>query len=157
MSQPPAKPRLFQSRLRSLLIAVVFVAVFLATNGFGLVGLHYPHAIENDPLIAPVRVVSVQNDTLELEDGRVIVVDAISDPLDELIKASDDHVDIEFEDGSTNVVVFAKTRSWICGTSWIRLVNIPLIPDDVPINRRETICFGRLVTNQDTVAVQGRR
>jgi hypothetical protein len=53
-----------------------------------VVGLHYPRAIDNDPLTAPIRVVSVRNNTVQPKDGRVILVDTLADSLDEAIKAS---------------------------------------------------------------------
>ena len=49
-------------------------ALFFGTNGCGLIGFHYPRAVENDPLLAPIRVVSVQGNSLCLEDGRVLQV-----------------------------------------------------------------------------------
>jgi hypothetical protein len=146
-SQPaPPTPALrwFQFRLRSLLLAMLLVALFFGTDGCGLVGLRYPRCLENDPLLSPVRVLSVQKNTLYLEDGRVLRVDQMlhEGSLDELIKASDNRVDV-MRDGSQKLAVFAKERGWICGTPWARsLINLDLIPDDVPINYRVPIGYG---------------
>jgi hypothetical protein len=147
--EPPVpKLRWFQFSLRSLFLAMLLVALFFGTDGCGLVGLHYPRPLENDPLLSPVRVLSVQNNTLYLEDGRVLRVDQMlqEGSLDELIKASDNRVDV-VPDGSQTLVVFAKKRGWICGTPWARPLNLQLIPDDVPINHREPVGYGTMGAN----------
>jgi hypothetical protein len=152
----PATPkpgvRWFQYSLRTLLLATLLVALFFGTNGFGVVGLHYPRVVENDPLLAPVRVLSVQNNTLHLEDGRVLNVDQLlaEGSLAESIQASDNRVDVE-SNGPKAVMVFIRTRGWICGTPWARPLNIRLIPDDIPINRRECIGFGTEVVSHTTI------
>ncbi len=61
-SRPPR--RWFQFTVRSLLFVTVLVALFFGTNGCGLIGLHYPCAVENDPLLAPMRVLSVRGNSL---------------------------------------------------------------------------------------------
>ncbi|QDU92660.1 hypothetical protein [Lignipirellula cremea] len=154
-AEPPAGPRPFQFRLRTLLIGTLCVAVFLATDGLGVVGLHYARAVDNDPLLAPVRVVRAKKNRLELADGRVLRVESTSE-FDAWIKTSSDQVDLELHEETRYVTVFGKTRGWICGTPWIRLINIPLIPDDVPINRRQIIAYGEIVTNPDAVAQSNR-
>ena len=108
-----------------------------------IVQFHYPRAVDNDPLLAPVLVKSVDGNMLILEDGRAFLVSPNPDfgPLAEIIEGSESQVDIgSDEDG---VVIFAKHRGWLCGTPWTGLIEIPLIPDDVPLNRRAPI--GRAV------------
>jgi hypothetical protein len=125
----------------ALLLAALLAATFLGAYGCGLVGLHYMRAVDNDPLVAPVRVLSVQKSTLRLEDGRALQVDHLlrhDVPLRELIEASGNWVDVE-PDGPQTLIVFVKTRRGICGTPWAQPVSIPLIPDNVPVNRREQI------------------
>lgn len=143
MADQVETPARFQFRLRTLLFAVAFVAVFIASNGFGIVGLRYPRAIENDPLLSPLRVASIQGNSLVLEDGRVLEVVDVRHPLDEMIANSDYQIDLESHSEVDLVFICVKSRSWICGTPWACVINIPLIPDDVPINRREMAGYGR--------------
>ncbi len=144
------KPNRIQFRIRTMLYGFGFVGVFLGTNGFGMIGLHYLNIVENDPLVAPVQVTSVQNNTLLLADGRVIWFDSRDGSLAEIIKTSGNRLDIELEEDSKTVAIFAKSRGWVCGTPWAQhLINIPLIPDDVPINRRKFICLGKILANKN--------
>jgi hypothetical protein len=157
-SQIESRPhrRWLQFTVRSLLAAMLLVALFFGTNGCGLIGLHYPRAVENDPLLSPIRVLSAENNgLLHLEDGRVLRVDQVlqDDCVEEIVKASDNRVDVE-SDGSQGLVVFVKTRGWICGTPWARFVNFRLIPDDVPINRREPL--GYATVQRDTAKSEKR-
>jgi hypothetical protein len=149
-SQIESRPhrRWFQFTVESLLVATPLVALFFGTNGCGMIGFHYPRAVENDPLLAPIRVLSVQGNSLCLEDGRVLRVDQVlqEGSLKELLKTPDNRVDVE-SDGSQGLMLFIKTRGWICGTPWARFVNFRLIPDDVPINRREPLGYATVQTN----------
>lgn len=147
MASDPAasKPRKsWQVSLRAVLVIVALVCLFVATEGFGLIGLHYPRAIDNDPLVSPVTVTLVAPNVLQLEDGRRLEV-AFQDlgvALDKAISDSDGKIDMEV--GNNGVVsVYLKRRSWVCGTPWARAINIPLIPDDVPLNRRQLVGTGR--------------
>lgn len=127
-------------------LAILFVVLFLASL-FRIVQFHYPRAVENDPLLAPVKVESVQGETIVLEDGRSLRVDYFgSEPLEEVIEGSDFKVDIETErvDERSMTTIYVKHRSWICGTPWVAFINIPLIPDDIPINRRKRIGWAKV-------------
>ena len=76
--------------------------------------------------------------------------------LKELLKTPDNRVDVE-SDGSQGLILFIKTRGWICGTPWARLVNVRLIPDDVPINRREPLGCATVRTDARTTEKQQSR
>lgn len=124
-----------------LVICSLLVILCLATSNH-ILQFHYPRSVQNDPLQSPVIVRSVIGNTLHLDDGRAIEVKTNA-PLDQLIARSDSRVDLEF-DGS-EIRVFVNAHGWLCGTPWTALIEIPLIRDDVPINRRELIGFGQLV------------
>jgi hypothetical protein len=128
--------RLNTPLFRHLFVVLVglFVCCFL-----GVIQLHYPRAYENDPLRTPVQVESVSGFKLTLQDGRVLNVDTAEESLDRIIQESGYRVDIEPLPRSSHLVVYAKRRGWICGTPWLGVIEIPVIPDDVPINRRVQI------------------
>lgn len=111
----------------------------LACCFLGIIQLHYPRPIENDPLLSPVEVELVSGYTLRLRDGRVFSVDTSEESLEKIIEESGYRVDIEPLPQSSHSVVYTKRRGWICGLPWLGVINIPVIPDDVPINRRERI------------------
>jgi hypothetical protein len=123
----------FFRRLILILIGL-FVCCFL-----GVIQLRYPRVLENDPLLKPVAVQSVSGVTLTLRDGRVLTVDTSEDSLEKIIEESGYRVDIEPLPRSSHSVVYVKHRGWICGTPWLGVIEIPVIPVDVPINRREQI------------------
>ena len=135
--------------IRSLFFLQAAIGLSIVFFGFAtsnrVVQFHYPRAIQNDPLLAPVAVRSVVGNTLHLADGRAIEIDT-TEPLDQLISRSDCRVDLEFE--GTEVLVYINHRGWLCGTPWAALIEIPLIRDDVPINRRAPIGVGHLVAAQ---------
>ena len=123
----------FFRRLILILIGL-FVCCFL-----GIIQLRYPRVLENDPLLKPVAVQSVSGVTLTLRDGRVLTVDTSEESLEKIIEESEYRVDIEPLPQSSHSVVYVKHRGWICGTPWLGVIEIPVIPVDVPINRREQI------------------
>lgn len=126
-------------------LAILFVVLFFASL-FGIVQFHYPRAVENDPLLAPVKVETILGETIVLEDGRSLHIDYFgSEPLEEVIEGSDYRVDIETESVGEHsmTTIYVKHRSWICGTSWVAFINIPLIPDDIPINHRKNIGWAK--------------
>jgi len=108
-------------------------------------------------------VLSVQNNSLCLEDGRVVLVHRVDARLDEMIEASDNRVDVELVDGTSRVTIFAKSELGYCGdpAAFFRAIlppyRIPLIPDDFPLNHREAVGTGRIVLNQRRSAVQDPR
>jgi hypothetical protein len=143
---PSGAPRWFQYTVRLPLMAALLIALFFATNGFGVVGLHYPRAFDNDPLRSPIRVLSVKNNIVELEDGRVLRINRslVVEPLVELLKASDNLIDLEVT-APNELIIFVKKRGKICGTSWTRLVNISIFPDDIPVNSRESVAYASAI------------
>jgi hypothetical protein len=139
------QPRRFQFGLRSLFLWTFIVASLLGTQFFGLVQLHYPRRIDNNPLRAPIRIVNVDprgndNTDLYLADGRILRFDYSprSDIL-EAIQESDHEIDVETMASGDAGMVYVKRRQFICGTPWFEfcLIRIPLIPDDVPGNSRQ--------------------
>jgi hypothetical protein len=134
--------RPWQFSLRTLFACMSLVSLFLATEFFGITTFRYPRAFENDPLIAPIGVAMLDGDEIRLTDGRVLrFIDAPDLALiEQKLNAGDHRVDIEeYEAG--RFIVYVKERGWICGTPWARLISIPLIPQDVPINHRVQLWF----------------
>jgi hypothetical protein len=135
--------------------ATVLACVCIPT-ALGIVRIHYPRAVENDPLRAPVKVVQVDDDRLTLSDGRVFRVDVFGESLAGLVAASNDRVDLEVNGDGRHAEVFAKHRGWICGTPWVGIINVPLIPVNVSINRRQCIGRGELVSSEDGAELESR-
>ena len=108
------------------------------------VGLFYRVPIANQPLMAPVSVVAVGSNSVTLIDGRVIELDLVFDShsLQQLMIDTGYQVDIETN--SSTVWIFAKQRSFHCGTGRPRTV-IPLIPQRDSIYERRRIASGDLV------------
>ena len=127
--------------LSSLVHACAMVA-----SSVGIIQFHYPIAVDNDPLLTPIRVLAVVNDTLLLEDGRRLLVDTYDRPLDEMIAATEYRIDIESDGTDAGLLIFGTRRGWICGTPWVGLIEIPLIADPVPINYRDTIASAKLIS-----------
>jgi hypothetical protein len=131
-------------RLRTLFIwQAIFVILLILASALNIVQFHYPRIIESDPLLAPIRVVSATGNTLTLADGRRLAVQT-DEPLDEALKVSDFRIDIEPTVGR-EFALHVKRRGWICGTPYMSLITIPLIPDDVSINHRGFLGTARLV------------
>ena len=132
--------------IKSLFVlqAAVLMLLIVASH-LRILQLHYPHAVENDPLLSPFRVRTISGNMLTLEDGRVLHLETSGEPLDQIIRRSDFQVDLEPGGEESCAVVYAKRRGWICGTPWCGLIEIPLIADNVPINHREPIGFARIV------------
>lgn len=112
------------------LLATVFIA-----NAVGLIGFHYPQAVENEALLDPVAVKSVSEEKLLLGDGRVLQLDHVfvSD-LDKSLAETGSQIEI----GENGEIYIARYR-WICGTPWATLIEIPLFADEVPLNHRELV------------------
>jgi|GEM_PF-3289335 hypothetical protein len=154
---PESAGRPFQYGLRWLFFWPLIFAVVVGTDGFGLIGFRYPHAVENEPLKHPVRIVSQRGDRWTLADGRSIDVSSFRDPqeLTDRLRYSEMLVDVDAYDERADglLEIYVKSRQFVCGVPWCRLINIPLIPDAVPKNRRESIGCGRIVATED-VAVR---
>jgi hypothetical protein len=144
------KRRLFLLRWWPLGLAILLVAAILTANATGHISFHYLRAVNNDPLLAPVLVVSVQGDDLHLEDGRVIHVHDAGQSLDQAMKASDNRIDVERKRGTDELIVYGRERGMICrGPYSGKLLTIPLIADTVELNRRAIIGFGTMVRPPD--------
>jgi hypothetical protein len=135
--------------LLQAIIGAVLVLVPLAAPG--LVCIHYPRVVHNDPLLAPIMVKSVLDDTITLADGRTIKLEqeTAGESLDALMKDSDFRVDVE-RVGDNALVIYVMRRGWLCGTPWVALIQIPLIADEVPINHRMPVGLGHLVNAPNT-------
>jgi hypothetical protein len=103
-------------RLRTLFLWQAAIVVILVTaSALRIIQFHYPRIIENNPLLAPIQVVSVTNNALELADGRRLIVEYIEEPLADVIRGTNHRVDIEV-DGSS-YLIYVQRRGWICGNS----------------------------------------
>ncbi len=144
------KRRFFLLRWWPLGLAILLVAAILTANATGHISFRYLRAVNNDPLLAPVRVVSIDGDNLHLEDGRVIHVHDAGQPLDQAVKACDNRIDVEPRLGTDELIVYGRQRGMICrGPYSGKLLNIPLIADEVRLNSRGIIGFGRQVQPDD--------
>ena len=88
-------------------------------------------------------------DRLTLADGRVLIFKKV-EGLEQRIRNSGFRVDLENAGGET--LVYIKRRSFICGTPWAQFIRVPLIRDDVMMNRRELVgpAKGNAPTSQPT-------
>lgn len=115
----------------------------------GIVGVHYPVVVQDEPLHHPVKVVSVVESRLVLANGQVIAVEGTDKArLDKQLSQSGYEVDVEEESGtgSTGITrIYARQDGWICGTPWAQPIKIRLIPQMVYRNRRQQIGFGEVV------------
>ena len=150
-------------RLIRFILAVLFVVVFVTTTVGALFDFHYPRGIDNDPLLDPHQVHSVQGKSLHLEDGRVILLYADFGQLKELMGPADCRVDLEMDRSGRNVSVFVKTRFAECGDPFAMVrwllppYCIPLFPDDYSLNYRDCIGEGRFMENHDNLTAHETR
>ena len=133
--------------LFSAALAVIYL--FLVTNGFGIVGLHYPRPINNNPLQAPIHVIAINGNKLDLADGRVVELENPQLPTSEiqqLLQNSQMLVDVEATAPTFphEVMISVKQRHFICGTPWARIISVPLFPDDVDANKKGLLGFGSI-------------
>lgn len=113
----------------------------------GIVGFHYPHVVEDEPLNAPIKVNGIEGHRLYLSDTRVVALRTASEEtLRETLSESDFYVEIDGE-GSL-VTIHARKDGWVCGTPWTQPIRIPLFSETVYRNRRELIGFGELVIDE---------
>jgi hypothetical protein len=124
-------------RLRTLFLfqTLVFVVPILLSAS-GIVGFHYPRAIDNDPLRSPVYVAHVDATRLVLEDGREFEFANGNHEPAVMSGQFGNRVDLELQPDGTYTVYRQRTGLFICGTPWARPINIPLVPDDIPLNAR---------------------
>ena len=139
--------------MKKIVACVVTAAIVLFVLAWlvGVVGFHYAHVIENEPLIAPVEVTNVDGNRLVLADGRALEVDAFPGQLTDLLSQSDFMIDLETE-GEDAVLIYARQDGWICGTRWAQPIRIPIFRDTVYKNRRQLIAHGRITRIADSAA-----
>jgi hypothetical protein len=109
----------------------------------GLVSTHRVKWVENEPLLNPLPVESVQKDTILLVDGRRVQMLAGTElpGLDEPVTS------VELTETSTKgeVEVYLKGRSVIrCGNSYNSLIKLPLVTDEMPRYSRRYVGRGKL-------------
>jgi hypothetical protein len=122
----------FRFSLHTLLIATAVFALIIKTEGFGLVGFHYPRWIDNEPLNNPVKVVSMTQKELHLEDGRIVAITWRPDVLKDAIHESGDLIELATDNKSAEGMIYVKRRFTRCGTPWVRLINFRWFPDEIP-------------------------
>jgi hypothetical protein len=142
-------------RFRSIKWLFMLQAAVLAFLVFGsssrIIQLHYPRVIENNPLFAPVKVQSFSSNILILDDGRSFEVFWSNREVDISLKESDYFVDLHFYSG-TDVEIYAKERGFICRNTWMGLIQIPLIADNIPRYRRELVGLAKVNAQPEPMA-----
>lgn len=133
-------------------VGTVFLLLVIAA-ALGMVGFHYPHVVQDQPLNDPVAVLDVESNRLFLADGRVIEADVDSEQdITNQLAQSDFMIDVEQgQDGF--VGIYARQDGWICGTPWAQPILIPAFRDTVYRNRRELIMIGTIVGEESTNGV----
>jgi hypothetical protein len=123
-------------------ILIVAVLLILCASMIGMVGFHYPHVIQDEPLQHPQNVLRVEGTNIVLESGAMIALDQVdASGISNKLKQSAFQVDIEGAKGGP-VGIWARQDGWICGTPWAQPIRIPLIRDTTYKNRRELIAVG---------------
>ena len=130
-------------------VGLIFLLLVIAA-ALGMVGFHYPHVVQDQPLNDPVAVLHVESNRLILADGRVIEADLDSEQdITNQLAQSDFMIDVERgQDGF--VGIYARQDGWICGTPWAQPILIPVFRDTVYRNRRELITIGTVIGEQPT-------
>jgi len=127
--------------------------VLVAADQLQIVQFNYPRFVDNDPLLSPNTVRSISGTKLLLGDGRTLRMDGYDGNLDQPIQDSDFRVDMEpgfyFDDrldrDSPRVLILVKHRRRYCGRPFMGLIQMPLLPVDVPKYSREPIGFATVV------------
>lgn len=115
----------------------------LAVGGFllsflGIFGIHYLHAIENDPFPMAVEVTSILGDQITLRDGRVLKFTIeLDSSVQEAIQKNGGRIGLEIDEDSV-ATLYGRRERTICGVG-MPLIIIPLIPIDVPRYERKSI------------------
>ena len=133
-------------------VGLIFLLLVIAA-ALGMVGFHYPHVVQDQPLNDPVAVLHVESNRLFLADGRVIEADVDSEQeITNRLAQSDFLIDVEQgQDGF--VGIYARQDGWICGTPWAQPILIPVFRDTVYRNRRELITIGTILGEEPTNGV----
>lgn len=138
-----------------LTILIVILGLLVLGVLTGVVGIHYPRVIENQPLVNPIEISKVEGSVVTLADGRILEFEGDAPKGSwENFFASGRKIDIE-ENGADEVMVWANKPGWICGTPWATPIRIPLIADDVYRNRREVVGLGTFRESQKTAEASG--
>ncbi len=127
----------------------IIIFVVLITFGFliGIVGFHYPQVIENEPFNSPIKVIDMKVNKLFLADGKIIQIDnKFKRDWEKVLSESEFMVDLKFK--KDLFFIYARQKSWICGTPWAQPIRIPLFKDIVYENRIELIAVGKQVTDE---------
>ena len=145
------------------ILAILFVAIVLVMTVRTLFDFHYPRGIDNDPLLEPYHVLSVQDNMLHLEDGRVVLLHTVSGQLNELIESAGSRIDLEMDRSEKNATVFVKSKFAGCGDPFATVrwlfppYRIPLFPDDYLLNYRDCIDDGQFVANHGNPTAEETR
>ncbi|MEO1619063.1 MAG: hypothetical protein AAFV88_24645 [Planctomycetota bacterium] len=122
-------------------LAIVTILALLVVGG-GFVSFTYDNVIDNDPLIAPLDVASVDGDRITLIDGRIVVAKFDSEYLQSDMEQHGNRVDLDATDDGS-VIVIVSYRRWKCGNGgpWLRLQWIPV---DYPLYRRAELGLAQI-------------
>lgn len=117
--------------------------VLAVAQALEIVNFRYLREVRNEPLLAPVDVMSLVGDVVTLRDGRVIHIEVpMMSDLENALRSSNQQVDVEIGDGGA-VELFVRREMFICGSNWVRgMINIELIPDEVPSLTRTRFAIG---------------
>ncbi len=119
---------------------------------------HYTRYINNDPLISPSVVVSIQGNLMRLEDGRSVILDTRSGVVNDLVSSLSNRVDLEIAQNGEDVTIFVDEQYAFCGDPFVMVrwlfppYRIPLFPDDRPLNYRKSVGTGKLVEDAEITA-----
>ena len=124
------------------------VAVLLGLFLSGIVGFHDYRIVQNDPLIAPVSVVSLSDNVLVLADGRKFRVDGYSEGLSESLKLSGNRIDIEPFGSNGGIDIKGYRFQTICGLGR-PMFSVPVRRQEINQYDRKTIAYGDLLQTTD--------
>jgi hypothetical protein len=117
--------------------------IVLARWGYTLVDLEYPLAVDNEPLINPVRIQGFEEGRINLEDGRVIeIVDNYGK-----LSTEDTAVELRIGDGG-QTEIYAKRPPFTCGSCARRktpLLRIRLFPRPYDMYSSDLVGTGRVI------------
>lgn len=145
--------RWIRSLLSVFCAGTVVVVVVLPLFEF-----HYTRYIDNDPLISPSVVVSIQGNLMRLEDGRSVILDTRSGVVNDRVSSLSNRVDLEIAQNGEDVTIFVDEQYAFCGDPFVMVrwlfppYRIPLFPVDRPLNYRGRVGTGKLVGDVDSTA-----
>ena len=126
-----------------LLAGFASACLMLVCGCTGLVSTHKVKWVENEPLLNPLPVESVQKGSILLADGRRVQIPSGTELpcLDEQVTS------VELAETSTKgeYDVYLKERSVIrCGNPYNGLLKLPLVTDEIPKYTRVYVGKGKL-------------